>query len=67
MIHETLPKLATDVLNIPANQVPETIHALVNQRSFSRLVAGIHSDLRSTDPKLREQAHAALLHLGFPD
>ncbi len=64
---DALPTKSSDVLEIPDAEVAHTIRGLVTHRRLSGLVSGIHKDMRSPDPKLREQAHAALLHLGFPD
>ncbi len=56
-----------DVLSVPENDVPDMIRGLMSNRELSVLVQGLHTKMRSSDPKTRAQACAALKHLGFTE
>lgn len=61
-----LPHRTSDVLRMPAADIPGAIAALVRRREFSGLVCQIHRDLRSPDKALRDSGARALEKLGFP-
>ncbi|MGP6088160.1 hypothetical protein [Antarctobacter jejuensis] len=67
MTSQILPRHSADLLSIPQENVPGVIHSLLDARALSGLVQEIHREMRSPDPKLRQQAALALRHMGFPD
>ncbi len=66
MFATDLPHDTSDVLELPAADIPEAITVLVQRREFSSLVSQIHLDLHSPDPLRRGNGKRALEKLGFP-
>ncbi len=61
----SLPRTADDVLAIDADDIPETIRSLLEDRGLSDLISGLNAALVSSDVAIGARAREALEHLGF--